>query len=375
MVNKRTPTAVWIVRRQGKKGTSYRLRWIDHRTGAWDSEPCGRDLAYARARRDQKRQEIRDGLSGRLPELGLAELIGSNDQPGKLDAMMAGRSADTIKKTKDSLRLIQALCGINNVAGIDRRAIMDFKAKRLDGGVRAATVNKDLRQLRAVLSYAMDADYLRSNPLLRWRGLMIKEPEKQVRVVEADEFAKLLKASENPGYKALLQTGYYQGLRRTELVNLRWSAVDLANGELHVVNVVEAGELTKSRKNRSVPLDPAVAAVLGQLWRETPKRIEGGAAVPVSPYVFTWPDGKPFKNDWVTHEFKRLVGLAGIAKCTIHDLRRSFSTLAQRAGVDRSVVKDLGGWSSLSVVEKHYTGNVSQAHRSAMERIAAARMA
>ena len=41
----------------------------------------------------------------------------------------------------------------------------------------------------------------------------------------------------------------------------------------------------------------------------------------------------------------RIVKRAGIAYCTLHDLRRSFSTLAQRAGVDRYTVKDLGGWS------------------------------
>jgi len=72
----------------------------------------------------------------------------------------------------------------------------------------------------------------------------------------------------------------------------------------------------------------------------------------------------------VTHEFARLVKRAGTAHCTPHDLRRSFSTLAQRAGVDKYTVKDLGGWSVVSVVEKHYTGDVSEAHRRAMKRIA-----
>ena len=61
---------------------------------------------------------------------------------------------------------------------------------------------------------------------------------------------------------------------------------------------------------------------------------------------------------------------SGIASCTLHDLRRLLSTLAQRAGVDKYTVKDLGGWSEVSVVERHYTGDVSEAHRIAMERIA-----
>jgi integrase len=79
---------------------------------------------------------------------------------------------------------------------------------------------------------------------------------------------------------------------------------------------------------------------------------------------------RPIKPNWLTREFGRLVKKAGIAACTIHDLRRSWSTLAQRAGIDRFTVKDLGGWSSVSVVERHYTGDVSVTHRRAMDKIA-----
>ena len=247
---------------------------------------------------------------------------------------------------------------------------MVFRAKRLESGVSTATVNKDLRQIRSVLSYAMDAGLLRSNPLLRWKGLMLREPEKVVRVVEEDEFIKLCNACENPLFVALLVVAYRQGLRRGELVNLRWSAVDLSRRILHIVNVPEAGEFTKSRKNRSLPMHPAVNAILSQLWAEMPKRIEGGLAVPARRYVFSWPDGAQWKPDWVSREFAASVAKCRIASCSLHDLRRSFSTLAQRAGVDKYTVKDLGGWSVVSVVEKHYTGDVQEVHRRAMDRFA-----
>ncbi|MBL7140359.1 MAG: hypothetical protein ISS74_05550 [Planctomycetes bacterium] len=48
------------------------------------------------------------------------------------------------------------------------------------------------------------AGLLWANPLLRWKGLMLPEPEKQVRVVEENEFAKLLEACENPSLRGLL---------------------------------------------------------------------------------------------------------------------------------------------------------------------------
>ena len=98
--------------------------------------------------------------------------------------------------------------------------------------------------------------------------------------------------------------------------------------------------------------------------------VVAGQVVPKPVYVFTWPNGDAYKPNWVTQAFARLVKKAGIAHCTMHDLRRSFSTIAQRAGVDKYTVKDLGGWSVVSVVERHYTGDVSSVHREAMDRIA-----
>ena len=199
---------------------------------------------------------------------------------------------------------------------------------------------------------------------------MVREPEKSIRVLEEDEFAKLKNACEYPVFRALIEVAFRQGLRRAELINLRWAAVDLKRSILHVVNVPEAGEFTKSRKNRSLPMHPLVHTAISQLWEQTPKLVENGGIRSASPHVFCWPDGRSLKRDWVSREFAKLVEMAGVSACTIHDLRRSFSTLAQRAGVDKHIVKDLGGWSVVSVVEKHYTGELSEVYRRAMDKIA-----
>ncbi|MCP4375980.1 MAG: tyrosine-type recombinase/integrase [bacterium] len=297
--------------------------------------------------------------------------MGIDEFIDRLSALMAGKSSVTVKKTQDSLRLLKKLCNVTLISGIGRDVVMDFRAKRLnEDKVKPATVNKDLRQIKSAMSYAVDAGMLRSNPLLRWKQLMLREPEKELRVVERDEFNKLLEQCENPSLRALLVVAYCQGLRRKELANLRWTAVDLKSEVLHVLNIAEDGELTKSRKNRCIPLHPDALTELAALHAEAPKVVQSGAVRPKATYVFTWPDGQPYKPDWLTHEFGRLVKKAGIVHCTLHDLRRSFSTLAQRAGVDKYTVKDLGGWSVVSVVEKHYTGDLLEAHRKAMQRIA-----
>lgn len=362
----RMSTEVWIRKRKGIGAVTYGLRWIDPGTGSWKSESCGHDLALARLRRDVIRGELRQGLSGRLPETTLPELA------ERLAVLMAGKAASTIARTADTLRLLDRLCGPRLIVNVNRAVVMDFKAKRLAAGMSPATVNKATREIRSALSYAENAGLVRTNLLLRWKGLLLRVPDKVVRVVEEAEFAALVKATEIPGLQALLTVGYRQGLRRTELVNLRWSALDLERGVMSVVNRPDDGELTKSRKNRTIPIHPDVLALLRGVLGELPMIVSGGQAVPKFPFVFCWPDGQPFKADWITRAFGALVTKAGIPHATIHDLRRSFSTLAQRAGVGLEAVRDLGGWSTTGVVEKHYTGQVPERLTAAMAKIVAA---
>ena len=369
MARRRQPTGVWINKRKGKRGTSYRLRWIDPKTGKMESESCGRDLAFARLRRDQVKQELREGLAGRLPDTSIADLR------DRLPELMAGRSPMTVQRTQESLDSLRDQCGEMPIGSIDRAVIMAFRAKRLDGGAAPATVNKNLREIRSALSYAVDAGLLRANPLLHWKGLMLREPEKQVRVVEEAEFDKVLGVCKNPTLKALLVVAYRQGLRRKELINLRWAAVDLEKQVLHVVNVTEAAELTKSRRNRALPMHPDVHEALNGLAKDAPSRVVDGQVVPARTYVFAWPDGKKYKGDWLSRWFAGRVKAAKVKRCTLHDLRRSFSTLCQRAGIDRHVVKDLGGWSCVSVLERHYSGDISPVYRAAMDRLAGAKTA
>ena len=108
------------------------------------------------------------------------------------------------------------------------------------------------------------------------------------------------------------------------------------------------------------------------MWGKTDQTVSGGREVPKHPHVFTRPAGEPYKADWISREFRTVVQRAGVEPCTVHDLRRSFSTHAQRAGVDKHTVKDLGGWSSVAILEKHYSGEIDQVYREAMDKIVAA---
>lgn len=64
---RRDPTAVWMRKRKGKRGITYGLRWTDPKTGQGRSEACGTSLAYARERKHQIREDLRNALAAVVP--------------------------------------------------------------------------------------------------------------------------------------------------------------------------------------------------------------------------------------------------------------------------------------------------------------------
>lgn len=359
----RSPTSVWIVRHKGARGTSYRIRWIDPATGMTRSKAAGTDHAVARIMRTNKAAELREGIAGNLPDKTIQHLVDDTDR------LMAGLSRFTIIEAKAALEHLKRLVGNRRLVHVGTETIIDFRAKRLAEKVTVGTVNKAMRQIKAALTYAVDAGWLHSNPLKTWKKMQIPEADPVVTVVEPEQLLAIIDKMIDPPMRAIAITAYFQGMRRTELSNLRWSAVDLAGGVLHIVNRPEFNEWTKTRKNRTLPMHPATHRALTMLRAETPTIIEDGRPAPKFPHVFTTIEGRRYLPDYITRAFGKAAAAVGI-EATIHDLRRSFSTVAQRFGVDRAIVKDLGGWSSMKTVERHYTGSVAPALQSGMAKFA-----
>lgn len=360
----RRPYSVWIERaRLPDDRSSYRIRWIDPATGERRSEPCGTDRAFARDRRDAKVAELRAGLRGDGGDRRVRDLL---DQ---LESWMAGRARETRANARRSLERLIALCGNARLRMVDRRLMMEYRGRLSETGLTPAAVNKHLRHVKAALTLAVDAGWLPANPAWHWKAMLMPEAERRIRVVEPAEYEKIANACADQRLHLAVILSWHQGIRRTDLVQLRWDALDLERGVAQLASVPEAGEYTKTRRRAAIPLRVVPLAALRAWWDAAEKRVTARGTEPRSPYVLHWPNGRPLGASWLSREFGRTVLAAGIPACTLHDLRRSFSTLAQRAGEDPSTVMQLGGWSSVAVVRRHYTGDVSEGMRRAADRL------
>lgn len=130
------------------------------------------------------------------------------------------------------------------------------------------------------------------------------------------------------------------GLRRGELIHLRWEHIDLERRVLRVANSKDFA--TKSSKERTIPLCDAAMDVLHQLREE---RHEG--------FVFQL-HGDRLNHNTLTHYFKRFRRMAGLPEeINVHSMRHTFGTWLAERGVPIVVIQRLMGHSTVTTTERY----------------------
>lgn len=141
------------------------------------------------------------------------------------------------------------------------------------------------------------------------------------------------------------------GMRRGELLALRWADVDLDGARLNIERaVVQIGQARrygtpKNHERRQVTLDAKTVATLRALRRRTAAdRLKWGTAYSgTEDLVFTWENGSALLPDYVSKEFVRTQRGLELPRLKLHELRHTHATLLLRAGVPVHVVaKRLG---------------------------------
>ncbi len=211
----------------------------------------------------------------------------------------------------------------------------EYKGQRLKA-IKPVTVNIELRTLRAFFNTAVRWKLLESNP---FKIQLVKVPENRPTFLTKVEFQKLLNVIEEQWLKEIIVFAVSTGLRRGELVNLKWSSVDL-NRKLMYIESTPTFR-TKAGRMRIIPLnDTSLYLLQSRQGKDT------------SGYVFSL-NGKPLFADWITHLFKRYVRSANLSNQDIHfhSLRHSFASWLAQDGTSVYVIKDLLGHSDVKTTQ------------------------
>ncbi|MFC1861257.1 tyrosine-type recombinase/integrase [Chloroflexota bacterium] len=170
-------------------------------------------------------------------------------------------------------------------------------------------------------------------------------------------------ARETPYYE-FFATLLYTGLRRGELLALRWRNLDLKNAYLMVVETAhilrngeyEIKEPKTSHSWRTVTIPPSLVELL-ELHKADQEllRIQMGVSMNSDDFVFIGLNGRPLNPDTVTHAFAKVVKKAGLKSIRMHDLRHTHATLMLMAGIHPKIVSERLGHTSISVTLDIYS--------------------
>jgi integrase len=203
----------------------------------------------------------------------------------------------------------------------------------------------------------------------------------EMTVWTADELRAFLRHAESHRLHPAFRLACSAGLRRSEVLGMRWRSVDLDKGTAIVRDtvvplagkaVLRTGETKNRRSRRAVALDPKTVAVLrAHRLKQKKERLAAGPLWQDLDLCFTSEDGRPVKPDTFTRTWKRLAKAAGVPPLTPHAAaRHTWASLALSAGVPLVTVSKRLGHSSLSTTADIY-GHLSEQHdREAAELVA-----
>jgi integrase len=364
--------------------------------GTWwfrvDVAPAGAPRQQLRRRGFRTKRDAQSALNELLHDVGKGTFVAADrmtvaeylaDWVQSLPTQ--GLRPRTVASYRDTLRLhVTPSLGAGRLQALSALDLDRLYARLLTEGHRyrhGGLSARSVRYVHTVVRKAL-ADAVRKGLVVRNVADVASPPSaKAARAPEAstwtvEELRMFLDGVEDRDHFALFRTAGMTGLRRGELLALRWEDVDLDAGTVRVRHQLgddgQLAELKTERSRRIVDLDPETVAVLRQHRKDqTARRLAIGAGWLDRGLVFTAVDGRPLRPDAVTKAFANAVAHSGLPRIRLHDLRHSRASHLARAGAHPVVIQTQLGHSSATFSQEVYTHVDRERSRAAARAVAA----
>jgi len=201
-------------------------------------------------------------------------------------------------------------------------------------GFEPATVNRYLATLKHMFTKAVDWEMVEASVLAKVRKVkLLEESNKRLRFLSQEECLALVDSAKD-FLKPIIITALNTGMRKAEILNLKWDQVDLKHGFILL-------DITKNGERREIPINETLEAT----FKALPRRLD-------IPYVFYNPEtDKPYRD--IKGSFNSACRKAKITDYTFHDNRHTFASHLIMAGVDLTTVRDLLGHADIKMTLRY----------------------
>lgn len=242
-------------------------------------------------------------------------------------------------------------------------------------GLSKQTVLHVHRTLSQALNHAVRLEVLVKNPAQQVKPT--RPDKREIKILDKREITALLKAARDTNLYVPVLLAVTTGIRRGELLGLRWRDVDLKASTLTVNQAMQRtrGELefkapkTKTSR-RAITLPSAtVEALQAHLKAQLEKRMKLGLGRDPHGLVFTRADGRPFDPDSLSKAFDRLVAKAKVTPITLHGLRHTHISHLLMDGVHVKVVSERAGHANVNITLNTYAAYIPNMQADAALRV------
>ena len=248
--------------------------------------------------------------------------------------------------------------------------IQKLLGDKTKAGLSAQTVTNIRTVLRSALTQAMKWGLVSRNVAALVDAPRI--PHKDIKPLGPDDARALLAAARGSRYELAYILGLNLGLRRGEILGLRWSDIDLEKGSLRVSQSMQrlktgsdarghkselrASETKSDGSRRTITLPESVQkGIRAHRARQLEDRLAAGLRWQGADLVFTNAIGKPLEPVLLHREYKKLLSAANLpSTLRFHDLRHSAASLLLAQGVHARAIMELLGHSSITVTMNVY---------------------
>jgi integrase len=359
-----------IRKREGRNGVSYQVR-VEYPPDPTTGRRVQKTETYrtkkeAEARVRDWRTEIARGVAVDATKMNVAEYLRYWLETSVRHAARRSTYVSYARNVEKHLIPEVGHIGVqklqpNQVQALYTKKLGGGRADGRQGGLSPRTVRYLHTILHRALQQAVKWDMIGRNVCdATDPPRVMQRPVMAWTVAEARQF---LEVATTDRWSAIWITALTTGMRRGELLGMRWRDIDFERGVLNVQQclVAVAGERyfepPKTAKGRRVVAlsSETVAALREHRARQNVRRLALGPAWRDGDLVFTVDNGGPIWPDDVSHRFAALVEKAGVPCIRLHGTRHTHATLLLRKGVHLKIVSERLGHSGIQMTADVYS--------------------
>ncbi|MFC2000695.1 tyrosine-type recombinase/integrase [Chloroflexota bacterium] len=247
------------------------------------------------------------------------------------------------------------------------------------GALTKTTVSHHHTCIHRALKMALKWGLINRNPA---DAITAPRPQRsEMHTMNEDDLHIFLEAAQRTPYYVLFYLALFTGMRRSELLALRWCDIDLMLCQVYVtrsLHHLRTGELVfrapkTAKGRRMVSLPPSVAMLLQEHKdKQAAQRVMLGIPLKDDDLIFSGFEGKPLLPDTVSHAWSKLVKRAGLEGIRLHDARHTHASLMLKQGVHPKIVQERLGHATISTtldLYSHVSPGLQQAAAESFDKI------